>query len=152
MFAHEIYTEIWQPIAFIEETFAQLKPLVLRPPRQEPTEDTFFGWPKENDWKFVPSQAVDTIAASLMDAAEFYGMNPKRLRVMIRSPKTQDDQIKADLQRRVVEFHKDFFEFITEQKICMCFKMKVTAHGVSLNPPPRKRKSNKDRMIEKYGG
>lgn len=133
-----IYVEISELIAYVEQNFKRLKLLVQQPLCYESTGDADADAQKERDLKSAPNEYADAIAASIQDVAEFYGMNPKRLKTS--SMKTPDGQIAVDLQRRVIELHKEFYEFIDEHGI-YTYRMRVNKHGISLRPPPRKRET-----------
>lgn len=127
-------------VADIEKHFAKLKAFVLEPPRPEPTGNDFDDWFNQLCLDGMPSEYAKAVAVAIKDAAKYYKMTPSCLKVTFRSPKEPYAHIRK-IQQRIIELHREFYEFVTEHKIDLHHNNKVTEHGVSLYPPPPVRQS-----------
>ena len=140
-----IHTEKTELIANIERHFEQLKSTVLLPPPDLISTDA----PR---FENMSVEYATTLATVIKEVAYFYGMNPARLTVTIKVPKTPDEQQLAALQKRIVELHKMFFEFLKEHDMIGNFavknryaKIRISEHGI-LPELPRKERKTKSRI------
>lgn len=141
------YVEISELVTYAEQNFEQLKFLVHQPLCYESTGDAASDARKERELEFAPNRCADAIAASIQHVAKCCGMNPKRLRITVPNPKTSDEQTVADSQKRVIELHKEFYEFLKEHGIYTCY-MRYDKHGVSPRPPQKFRRTKLDIVFD----